>query len=395
MNTTFLLTLACCLLSLTVDAQTFERYREPVETALPSDSLGYEKKIAVTLPLDFEENGMRQFPVIVLFDSQDTRNYNYLLHTIDYLTANEQMPSSIIVGISSDERLRYSETQFALSDPQGKGELMEQFLMKDLLPQIRSTYNGSLFTTLIGHGRYGYFATSLLTRGYPEIRAVIAFSPFLEQKNVSLVNALAARLKKTPAVSTTYFRYAYGSDGAESNELLEALFSHSSKTKTHMDASGVLFADADHTATPGMYASQALYEIFQFWSTRQNTYFNPEATQLPTMVSQIDAAVEAHYGQAIGLSLGALNGKGWALYNAGNFEQSIEAWQLLLRYYPHFSEAYLSIAYAQKDLQQPIDSTLRLFEENLHSSHFYSDSEQLDLMEEYKLLLSIPETEKN
>ena len=56
--------------------------------------------VALTVPLEWQEDIDRRFPLIVIFDSQNKRSHGYMLRTIDYLTSNEQMPASVIVTSS-------------------------------------------------------------------------------------------------------------------------------------------------------------------------------------------------------------------------------------------------------------------------------------------------------
>jgi len=380
-------TLACCLITLFADAQTFERYKQPVSITFLSSFSGYGQNIEITLPLEYDEKGALTFPVVVIFDRQDSRNYDYTLRTIDYLTANEQMPSSVIVGIASDPELRYAETQLHISDPAGKGEQTERFLMDELLPQIRANYHGSAFTTLIGQGRYGYFATYLLTRNYPELHAVIAVNPLLEQPNVNLADSLTQLLKKGAASPVTYFRYDCDGRNEQQYATLNGIFGKARNEKANPDAKGQLFSGADSRATSGLYINQALYGIFEFWSATQNTYLDKSVTGLPAAVSRKMTEIEQHYGTPIAFSLGALNGKGWSFYTEGEFEKAIEAWSLLLSYYPDFSEAYLSIAYAEKDLGRPVAATLTEFQKKLSSDTFYTADEKLEMMKECELLM--------
>lgn len=78
----------------TVSAQQYERYKKLTDTTWVSSHLGFEKSISVTVPIEWQRGIDNDFPLVVIFDRQNSRSHDYIIRTIDYLTSNEQMPSS-------------------------------------------------------------------------------------------------------------------------------------------------------------------------------------------------------------------------------------------------------------------------------------------------------------
>lgn len=93
-------------------AQNYERYKILKDITLNPTSLGFEKKISVIVPIEWQKKSKNKFPLIIVFDRQNKRSNQYILNTIDYLTSNEQIPSSIIISVESEQRYRYLETQY-------------------------------------------------------------------------------------------------------------------------------------------------------------------------------------------------------------------------------------------------------------------------------------------
>jgi tetratricopeptide (TPR) repeat protein len=79
-----------------------------------------------------------------------------------------------------------------------------------------------------------------------------------------------------------------------------------------------------------------------------------------------------------------LNGKGWSYFNEQKYEKAITVWEELLEEYPSFSEGYLFIAEAQKELKQSYESTLAKFKTSLARSTFYTEDERTELLEELR-----------
>jgi tetratricopeptide (TPR) repeat protein len=87
-----------------------------------------------------------------------------------------------------------------------------------------------------------------------------------------------------------------------------------------------------------------------------------------------------HYGAELRFAPGVLNGKGWFFFSEGDFKNAIRAWEITLNYYPGFSEIFLNIANAQKELAEDFSGSLQQLRESLKTTRFYSDTELLELL---------------
>ena len=370
------------VMSLTVSGQKYERYKPLSDTLLYSKSLGYGKKISITVPKEYQSNTKeKSFPLIIIFDSQNQRSYNYIIRTIDYLTSNEQMPASIIVGVESNQESRYNETQLELSDKTAFGSKNELFIFDELIPFIQNNHKANNFNLLIGHSRYGYFSSLMLTKHYSELNAVISISPFMSQKNINLTDSISNLYSQYSLERTLYYRYGIGNDYPEDFKELELKLNIKNRVTERANFKGYLFTEADHNATPGLTIGTALYEIFEFWSKQQNAYINNENKNINSSVTLSDK-ISDHYGVSLKFSLGILNGKGWYFFNKMEYLQSIDAWDQLVKEYPVFSEVYLNIIEAQKELNQDYTETLKQFKESLATTKFYAQEEILELQKE-------------
>ncbi len=364
-------------------SQSPERYKKLQDTLIVSNDLGYQKHLSITVPRDYQEGLNQKYPLILIFDTQNKRSYNYLLNTIDYLTSNEQMPASIIVGIESEPDKRWKETSLPITDEASLGKKNEAFIFNELIPLAKQKYKASDFTTLIGHSRYGYFTTYLLTQRPSSLNAVVSISPFFKQANVDLADSLGKISSGAHLEHTVYYRYSAGADFPEDFDLMEN--SLTGAKDSQINSKGYLFPEADHNVTPGLTVGKALYEIFQYWRSQQNRYISENNKDLEIR-KDLDAKITEHYGQPLNFSLGILNGKGWQFFNEKQFSKAINAWNLMLEVYPNFSEGYLAILEAQKSSGMSVDETVRLFNESVRKSLFYEDSEKAELLKELESL---------
>ena len=363
------------LVTFSTFAQNYERYKSLTDTTINSKNLGFRKKISIVVPIEWQKNTKNKFPLLIVFDKQNQRSNNYILHTIDYLTSNEQIPSSVIISVASEQRYRYLETQYKVSDPRGLALENEKFVFEELIPFAEKHYNASSFRLLIGHSRYGYFTTSLFTTRNNDLNAIISMSPFVNQEKIDLTDSIR-QLNKRSFQHKKYYRFGIGNDYPEDFMKLD---SATKKIKNpHLDIKGSIFKEAEHNATPGLLINTALYEIFEDWSAIQSKYISNKQKDL-TIKSSLEEEIVSIYGDKINFSLGILNGKGWFFYNDKQYEKAIMAWKILIDSYPNFSEAYVYITKAQIQLKQNYLATRIEFRRSLAKSEFYTAQEKKDL----------------
>lgn len=377
----FVLYLAASLyFSTPLFAQDYERYHPTKDTILDSQHLGYNKTLSITLPREAAPGSNQKYPLILIFDQQNQRSFNYILRTIDYLTSNEQIPASVVVGIASSMDKRYPETQWSISDSAGVADKNEDFIFKELIPLMKSNYYAGDFLLLTGHSRYGFFTSALLAKHPESIDAVISISPFYQQANMNVLDSIKTTFSGSHLKQKIYYRFGMGNDFPEDYHAMQQLLA--THKLTMLDAKGYIFPHADHNVTPGLMIGEALYDIFCYWSKIQNQYIATSKLN-PTQMTGLMDSIQANYGTRIPFSLGILNGKGWAFYGTENYQHAIDAWEVLLQNYPGFSEAYLYIAFARKELNLDFQPYVDKFRDNLKHTAFYTEEEKKELLKEY------------
>ena len=362
--------------------QDYERYKKLLDTTITSKYLGFDKNITITVPFEWQKALNRDFPLIIVFDRQNQRSHNFILNTIDYLTSNEQMPSAIILSVESEQKYRYLETLHKASSEKGLAEENEKFIFDELIPLAEKQFNASPYRLFIGHSRYGYFTSSLLFSRIDVLNSVVSLSPFFTQKNVDLTDSLQT-LKKESLNSTKYYRFGIGNDYPSDFIKMDSVINLLSNSE--LDAKGFLFKEADHNVTPGLTIGISLYEIFENWSNIQAKYFSNDQKDLK-MIDSFKEEITTNYGSSLEFSLGILNGKGWYFYNEKEYEKAIQAWRLLMKSYPNFSEGYLYIIDAQVQLNQDISDSIEEFNDSLAQSDIYSENEKKELIKELENL---------
>ncbi|PQJ82821.1 alpha/beta hydrolase-fold protein [Polaribacter glomeratus] len=362
-------------------SQNYESYKKLIDTTIFSSHLGYTKDISIIVPKHWQKDIDKTYPLTIIFDKQNTRSHEFIINTIDYLTINDQIPSTIIVSVKSDTMKRTRETLHKATSFDGQAEENELFIFNELIPLIEEKYKASKFRMFIGHSRYGYLTTYLFEKRLKDLNAVISLSPFFTtQKNINLSDSIIA-VNSYNGKFTKYYRYGIGNDFPDEFKLMEKSLKFINNKL--IDAKGVLFQEAHHNSTPGLIAPTALYDVFEYWSNQVNNFFsirNKDVNQL-TIASQ---NIKNHYGQELRASIGILNGKGWEFFNDKQFEKAIVVWEILLNEYPNFSEGFLNIIWAQEELNLDTKTTLKKLIKSLNNSEFYSESEKKEILKELK-----------
>jgi tetratricopeptide (TPR) repeat protein len=361
------------------EAQKLDRYRTIEDTSFVSKNLGYKKHIQITVPTEYQENLKQNFPLIIFFDMQNQKDYNYMLQTADYLTSNSQMPSSIIIGVETSEHAL--ETTLRRSDPKGLGDKNEAYIFNELIPFAKNNYNAGGFTMLIGHGRYGYFTSYLLGKHLDQLNAVMSINPFLQEAPVNLVQELPAQVGNTILTHTIYYRVGMDQSEADEYQKLLQLIKSKSFVNKNINAEGWLFSPNGHMATPGLTMVRALFETFEQWSIYENQYLLLRNRDVNSIYS-LQKTITQHYGVVLPNSLGVLNNKGYAFFKNSDFPDAIAAWQQLVKQYPNFSEGYLNIAKCQRRLRQSNVQAIRDFKTSLEQSSVFTDEEKSRLLHE-------------
>ena len=203
-------------------------------------------------------------------------------------------------------------------------------------------------------------------------------SPFLEQPHFSLDTMMIQSLKRNEPKHTIYYRYAMGDDyPADYKKLTAAL--NASKIK-NFNAEGWLFAGADHMTTPGLTITKAMFDVFAYWYDAQNEFLHGANSD------EVKQNIVSHYGRSIPFSIAILNGRAYDYYNKQDYVNALAAFRELVKVYPNFSQAYLSIAKCQKALKQPAEQTMREFKASLQQSSMYTPGQKADLLKEAEYL---------
>jgi enterochelin esterase-like enzyme len=306
------LTLFIILISLfTANAQEVSLYQLPRNLSLPSTALKDTETVELILPRVFDVDADITYPVVFVFDKQNTFIYKNTLQTIDYLTAMMQMPPCIIVGISYDNTSRSKRTLPAYRSKGGQADDALSFLLDELYPVLVKKYKAANFKLFIGHSRTAIFSGYAISKRPRDINGIIASSTsyfdFGQEAEKTLFDQSLDTIASLKRKSFYFFSVGDslpGGDGGHTASVVKLdNYLRKIKTPPNFIWKSFFHTGASHNTTPGLTVPQALNSIFdRYAETLQKLFKKPFTTDTVTLFKHIEqeyADVSAYYGYSI------------------------------------------------------------------------------------------------
>jgi predicted alpha/beta superfamily hydrolase len=168
---------------------------------IQSKILKEDRSYILELPSSYGTS-KKNYPILVLLDGE----VNYHSHSgiLKHMTEGRQIPEMIIVAITNIDRVRdYTPTKYLTNlngssavdnhKTSGGSEQFLQFIEKELLPEIESTYRTTTFKTLVGISHGGLLVGSAFLSKKTSFNGFISMDPSFWWDNQYIVK----QLKKT------------------------------------------------------------------------------------------------------------------------------------------------------------------------------------------------------
>jgi enterochelin esterase-like enzyme len=349
---TILLSFFFLICSIGLMGQEVAGFQAPVDSAFFSTQLDYEKNIRIWVPETYFEGWDRSYPLIIIFDAQNDINLEYMVQTVSYLSRLSQIPECVVVGVeAAPQGGRYRETQLKVNKANVLGEEHDAFIFEELIPYMKANYPVADQTILMGHSRFGFYTSYLLTRHLKDVLGVISMSPFFDHGKLNLMDDLLEGLEEVSLERHLYYVIGGGNPITDTeDQLAMADRLEAKRLPRKFKWKALYYPEADHITVPGLTAGQGLYFIYEEWCKQQLAFFHSAPTDMIALYDEKQAAVKKAYGVSMPWDLGVLNGAGWRLFNEKNYEAAIQCWEILGREYPHYAEAFYFQAYGLKEM---------------------------------------------
>jgi predicted alpha/beta superfamily hydrolase len=366
------LLLCALMLSTALVGQTSESRLEKIE--FHSNSFDTLRTISIFLPLGYEDSRSDSFPLLVVFDAQFEPFFGMVTGVVDYLSAVQECPPFIIVGIHTQHRPREftpapldARTVNDWGDvPIGDAAILEAHLKDEVYPSLRSKYRLQRLTLGLGHSLGGTFVTQSMMYQRNLFHAIVSISPNMAYDYKQLAHRLDTVLRSDHVPRAWHFMTA-GDVGVMENsfrisaELADSIYR--SNPHEHLVWEYRRYVGQNHMITPMQSISEGMLAFSRFWmigdgqalallsdSTRTyveaiQNHFQEKSEWLGyPLVPDVDelnglgyiAGFEENWKQALGVFEWAIalhpndpnihDSKGEALENLGDFEGALASY---------------------------------------------------------------------
>ena len=233
--------------------------------------------VQTQLPLEYSDSSTKRYPVVVVLDA----NFHFpmLAASVRQYEKAGLLPPLIVVGVgyqsfATMDSLRERDYLYPAALPSdelkapGGGESFRQFLSRELLPAIDSTYRTTTQNrTLLGHSFGGYFALyTLLNQANRKIRDFqnfVAASPSVWYHNFYL-NQLPAQLNTlSRADSVRLFLTVGGQENAQWDVKPVQNLTTAIRQIGNVDLSGGVYTQLGHMDTGQLSFVKGLQYFYQ------------------------------------------------------------------------------------------------------------------------------------
>lgn len=160
----------------------YSQGNSPIETftfteTITSTFLNETRRFTIQLPRTYHTSTAKKYPVLYVLDAQNLQKHTTFIH--DYLSEKGHIPESIIVSIPhTGKRDRDYKTFYRDSDKinDGANHFLD-FIEKEVIAFVDSTYRSSNYRLLSGHSNSGLFVIHTLLKKPALFNARFAFSP--------------------------------------------------------------------------------------------------------------------------------------------------------------------------------------------------------------------------
>lgn len=263
-----------------------------------SQILNEQREIYVYLPQGLwgMDEKTSNLPVIYVLDGES--QFNHTATTVDFMSAapngNDVIPRSIVVGIPNTNRVRdltpIKDENFEFS---GGGKQFLEFITKEVIPHIDSTYQTTQHRTIIGHSLGGLLTFEALLRKREYFNNYISIDPgfglanqiylsevidTLNQTNLKTENIFISIANNRPTFLTEEEMIFDTSQLIKNFGLPNEKFKTASESKDwSINIKIKTYPNETHYSIPHPSTYDGLKELYHFYSYKEiQNYYHPE-----------------------------------------------------------------------------------------------------------------------
>jgi uncharacterized protein len=243
-----------------------------------SSKLKESREITIGLPLSYEKNPTKQYPILILLDGDYL--FDPFFGALSYGAYWDDLPETIVIGISqnnNEERIDDSNYDDLNGVPAEKGARFFEFIGGELLPYIEKKYRVAPFRMIAGHDTTAGYLNFFLYKDNPIFNAYISLNPELVPEMETRIPENFSKLKQP------IFYYQSTAEG-DLKELLESVKKLDENIKLVVNPivnyKYDQFKGASHYSSVLYSIPSALYQIFDCYKPISMTEYTEKIAVL-------------------------------------------------------------------------------------------------------------------
>jgi predicted alpha/beta superfamily hydrolase len=256
----------------------FSMFSQKTTESIISNTLGTTREITIGLPLSYDKNPTKKYPLLILLDGEYL--FDPFYGALNYGSYWDDLPETIIVAINqnkNNERIDDSSFDNSTGLPSKTAAQFFEFIGGELLPYIDKKYRTAGFRVIAGHDTTAGFLNFFLYKDSPIFTAYISLSPELAPE---MENRITDRLSK---MKQPVFYYQSSADGdiRQLREPIESLDKNIKSIHNPMiDYKYDKFNNASHYSLVLYSIPSALYQIFDSYKPISSSEFSEKIVVL-------------------------------------------------------------------------------------------------------------------
>jgi len=313
-----------------------------IEVKLDSKIMGEVRTIIVSLPNGYENEGNQRYPVQYILDGR--ANIEHTRATSNFLSEFSEMPQTIIVGITNENRVRDMTPSVDLSRNKDSGNANRflDFIEVEVIKYIEANYRTASYRTIAGHSLGGLAVTHSFIRKPELYDAYFVFSGTFTWNDGEHLTRLEQSLKMNQS-KNAFFYMNMGNEKRKAKPMFL-------KTKTLFEKGGgpklafhsAIYPQETHGTTP-LKGQLEVYRIL-FGGWRLDKY---EVEKDTAYIEKFIQKQSTKYGFDVIVTESIFYQLTNYFIRKKMFKEALEVSKIRLKYYPSSHYAFRSMADAE------------------------------------------------
>ncbi|MFA6979494.1 MAG: alpha/beta hydrolase-fold protein [Ignavibacteriaceae bacterium] len=304
---------------------------------LTSNILFEERNLFVYLPESYNTT-QNSYPVLYLLDAED--HFKYTAGFVQFLSRNNKMPETIIIGIPNTFRNRDFLPEKVFNIPgSGGADNFIGFLKEELIPYVDKKYRTQPHRILVGHSLCGMFCFYSMLKQPELFNALIAISPWVIAADNFLLPYTTSSLSKYKSLNKSVY---FTAGSKEEENLLTTLEEYKIILRKFAPDDLIweykIMEDEDHGSQVFMAIYDGLKMIYKDWNLSDT-----ELKKGLDVILKHYSNLTSKYGYAILPPENILNAVGYYFLGQQNFNEAIAIFAKNVSLYPQSANVYDSL----------------------------------------------------